>query len=91
MCNLIRFTDMCLELSFIIILAEHNTRNDTTANLNCLYCCSVVDLYWLGAVRYTGYTDCFLSFFGSEENFQLSAQLDQEGLFAKFFELIFVI
>jgi len=63
------------------------SRNDTTANLNSLYCCSAIDLYWLGAGRYTGYTDSFLSFSQFCRKFPAQCSIRPGGSLCKIFRI----
>ena len=94
MYNLIRFTDICLELSFIIILAKHDTTFDhlMTRPLIWTACTAVaawICIHWVPADT-PDIPEVFILSFSSAEKFRLSARLDQANPFANFFWFLFV-
>jgi hypothetical protein len=93
MYNLLPFTDICLQLSLIIIPDKQVTKLDhvmTRPLIWTIACCSAKDLYWLGAGRYIGYTELLISLPLLQINFCLVPRLDEGSLIEKFLQLLTV-
>jgi len=62
------------------------SRNDTTVIRNSLYCCSAMELYSLGAGRYSGFTEFLIFIPILQLNSTSKTWIDQERLIEFFLQ-----